>query len=56
MIPLRGGRIKYNGRAVNFSFGFGGVTLTHTVIELEDVVGIILSSENISSSDVRPTF
>lgn len=37
---MRGGRIKYRGGAVNGTYGFAGITLTHTVIELEDVVGI----------------
>jgi parallel beta-helix repeat protein len=49
---MRGGRIKYNGQAVNFSFGFAGITLRQTVIELEDVVGIFYHQK----MSLLPTF
>lgn len=49
---MRGGKIKYNGWAVNGTFGFAGITVTHTVIELEDVVGIFYHQK----TSLLPTF
>lgn len=49
---MRCGKIKYNGRAVNGTFGFAGITVTHTVIELEDVVGIFYHQR----TSLLPTF
>jgi parallel beta-helix repeat protein len=49
---LRGGKINYNGQAVNFSFGFGGTTLIYTTFELEDVVGLFYYQK----TPLLPTF
>ncbi|MFA5102345.1 MAG: NosD domain-containing protein [Candidatus Thermoplasmatota archaeon] len=49
---MRGGKLKYNGNAVNFSFGFGGTTFLYTTFELEDAVGLFYHQK----TPLLPTF